>query len=289
MSQPVTTIELALADAAERIAGTSDSARLDVEILLAWVLDVPRARLFTHPESVLTDDSARDFRAAVARRQMGVPVAFITGSKEFWSLDLIVSPDTLVPRPETETLVEQALCQIAPDDRCRVLDLGTGSGAIAIAIASERPCAEIVATDVSPAALDIARRNAELHASGNIRFVEGSWIEPVRDQTFDVVVSNPPYVRDHDAALQALHDEPRVALAAGPRGMNAIRIIADTARAVLVVEGSLLLEHGAEQCDAVAAVLREFGWVDIACFRDLSGQPRVTRARMGQSPAKEHR
>jgi release factor glutamine methyltransferase len=289
MSQPATTTELALAAATARIAGASDSPRLDAEILLAWVLGVPRSRLFTDPESVLTDASAHDFRAAVCRRRQGEPVAYIIGRKEFWSLDLIVSPATLVPRPETETLVEQALRLIAADDPCRVLDLGTGSGAIAIVIASERPRAEIVATDMSPAALDIARRNADLHAVRNIHFVEGNWIEPVRSQRFEVVVSNPPYVCDNDAVLKTLHHEPRAALAAGPQGMDAIRTIAETARAVLVADGWLLLEHGAGQRDAVAAVMRGFGWTDISCFRDLSGQPRVTRARMCRAPTQDHR
>ena len=278
MSLPAITIENSLADAAERLADVSDSPRLDAETLLAWVLDAPRSHLFTHPEAELNDQAARAFSAALARRHQGEPVAYITGSKEFWSLLLKVTRDTLLPRPETETLVEQALLLIPRDRPCRILDLGTGSGAIALALASERPNCEIVATDASRDALEIAKENAKQHELDNIRFVEGTWIEPVADECFDFVVANPPSVRNDDPALDELRYEPRSALAAGPDGLDAIRRIAEDAGRILAANGTLFLEHGADQGNAVADVLRQTGWTGIECINDLAGHPRVTKA-----------
>lgn len=277
-SLPAITIERSLADAAEKLAEVSDSPRLDAETLLARVLDAPRSHLFTHPEAELDDETAREFSDALARRHQGEPVAYITGSKEFWSLLLEVNRDTLVPRPETETLVEQALLLIPLDRPCRILDLGTGSGAIAIAIASERPNCEIVATDASRDALEIAKENAKQHGLDNIRFVGGTWTEPVADKSFDFVVSNPPYVRDDDPALDELRYEPRSALAAGPDGLDAIRRIAEDVGKILTANGTLFLEHGADQQNAVADVLRQNGWTGIESFNDLAGYPRVTKA-----------
>ena len=280
---PLATIETALSDAAHTLSALSESPRLDAEALLAWVLGTPRSYLFTHPEEELRDRPASDFSDAIDRRAEGEPIAYITGSKEFWSLELNVSHETLVPRPETETLVEQALHLIPQDRPCRVLDLGTGSGAIAIAIASERPKSKVDAVDISNAALKIARENAILHKLPNISFLQGNWTKPVVNQTFDFVVSNPPYVCEDDPALDKLQYEPRASLAAGPDGMDAIRQIAEVAGEVLAKNGTLLLEHGADQQDAVAAVLQDNGWTDIDCFKDLAGQPRVSTARMSTS------
>jgi len=275
------TIDSVLTDAADRLVTISDSARLDAETLLACVLDVPRSHLFAHPEEELTELLANDFEAAIIRRNAGEPVAYISGNKEFWSLQLKVTADTLVPRPDTELLVEQALRLIPGDQDCRVLDLGTGSGAIAIAIASERPKIKIDAIDSNAAALIVAKENAALNQLHNINFLQGNWTEPVANQCFDLVVSNPPYVRDDDPVLHDLRFEPESALAAGPDGLDAIKIIANDARTVIVANGILLLEHGADQEDAVADILIQNGWSDIECFKDLAGQPRVTTARMG--------
>jgi release factor glutamine methyltransferase len=275
------TLEHSLADAVKRLAKVSESSRLDAEVLLTWVLDTPRSYLFAHPEVELNDESICEFSNAIARRHKGEPIAFITGTKEFWSLQLKVSRDTLVPRPETETLVEQALLLISRDRPCRILDLGTGSGAIAIIIANERPKCTVVATDLSSAALKIANENAVRNALCNIRFIKGNWIEPVYDQSFDFILSNPPYVRDDDPTLDGLQYEPRFALTSGPDGLNAIRTIAKTAGKIMVTDGILLLEHSADQEDAVAIILQEGGWTDIKCFKDLSGQPRVSTAKMG--------
>ncbi len=284
---PPATIEHTLSDAARALSEVSESPRLDAEALLAWALRIPRAYLFTHPEEEVQDQPATEISAAIERRANGEPIAYITGSKEFWSMELNVNPDTLVPRPETEILVEQALTLIPQDGPCRILDLGTGGGAIAIAIASERAQSLIVAIDSSREALNVAEQNARRHKIKNITFLQGNWAEPVADQTFDLIVSNPPYVRDDDPALEDLKFEPITALAAGPDGLDAIRKIAKDARTVIEPNGCILLEHGAEQQDAVATVLRGNGWTNLACFKDLAGQPRVSTARMRTPPLQD--
>jgi release factor glutamine methyltransferase len=268
-----------LADATRRLEALSDSARLDAELLLARAIDMPRSYLFAHPEEPLDELTVGRFRESLDRRLAGEPMAYITGVREFWSLELMVSPATLVPRPETELLVDLALREIPRRADCDVLDLGTGSGAIAIAIAKERPLATVTATDTSAAALEVARQNARQLDVPNIRFLEGDWTEPVRGQSFDVVVSNPPYVRADDMALDALHCEPRAALAAGKDGLDAIRVLARDCGALLRPGGLLLLEHGAEQCDGVAALLLAHGWSGVECHTDYAGLPRVTIAR----------
>ena len=287
MSQSSTTIESALFQAARAIAEISENPRLDAEALLAWILGVPRSYLFAHPGEELRDQPASDFSDAVSRREKGEPLAYITGSKEFWSLLLKVSNHTLVPRPETETLVELAIQQIPEDRPYRILDLGTGSGAIAIAITSERPKIKIVATDSSRKALRVAKENASLQELQNISFLAGNWTEPVNDRIFDLVVSNPPYVCDGDPALDTLRYEPRAALAAGPDGMDAIRQIVIDCKNLITADGTLMLEHGADQQDVVQVVLQENGWTDIACYKDLAGHPRVTTARMSAPTLKD--
>ena len=219
-------IDAALADATDTLLPASESPRLDAELLLSTALDVPRSYLFAHAEEEMDAAAVDRFHSSVQKRVDGFPLAYITGEKEFWSMTLMVSPATLVPRPETETLVEQALMRIPKDGNFRILDLGTGSGAIALAIARERPLCDVVATDVSDDALAVARVNAREHLAPNIEFLQGSWLEPVADMAFDVVVSNPPYVAAADDALNALRHEPLSALAAGTDGLDAIRIIA---------------------------------------------------------------
>ncbi|MEQ9561280.1 MAG: peptide chain release factor N(5)-glutamine methyltransferase, partial [Woeseiaceae bacterium] len=193
-------IATALRNAVTSLEPLSDSPRLDAELLLARALDVPRSYLIAHPEDALDPAASERFTQLVERRAAGEPMAYISGSKEFWSMELMVSPDTLVPRPETELLVERALMLIGRRASQRILDLGTGSGAIALAIARERPLCEIVATDISEAALAIARQNARHLDLANVEFATGNWIEPVAGQQIDIVVSNPPYVRSSDPA-----------------------------------------------------------------------------------------
>ncbi len=270
-----------LEDARRRLEALSDSARLDAELLLARAIDMPRSYLFAHPEELLDELAVGRFREALDRRLAGEPMAYITGRREFWSLELMVTPATLVPRPETELLVDLALREIPRRAEWDILDLGTGSGAIAIAIARERPLSRVTATDVSTEALDVARQNARQLEIPNIEFLAGDWTEPVCARTFNIIVSNPPYVRADDAALDALHCEPRNALAAGADGLDAIRILARDCAALLERGGMLLVEHGADQRDSVAALLRAQGWTDIACHTDYAGLPRVTIARRG--------
>lgn len=271
-------IDDALALARQRLGEISESPRLDAELLLAQALDVPRSYLFAHPEDTLDVRSAERFFTAIGRREQGEPLAYIHGEKEFWSLALMVSPDTLVPRPETETLVQAALALIPRNQPCAILDLGTGSGAIALALASERPQALLTATDLSEPALAIARENARQLGLSNIAFAAGDWVEPVAGQRFDLIVSNPPYVRAADPALHALRYEPLSALASGDDGLRAIRRLAGECLAITRPGTALLLEHGADQEDAVAAILRAAGWQNIRCMRDLAGWPRVTAA-----------
>jgi release factor glutamine methyltransferase len=271
-------IDEALRSAANRLRAVSDSPRLDAELLLSRAIDVACSYLRSHPEDLLDDAAILRYEFAIGRRTEGVPVAYITGEREFWSLSLVVTSHTLVPRPETELLVELALRYLAPERTARVLDLGTGSGAIAVAVAKERPAAFVTATDRSTAALAVARENARRHDLGNIEFASGDWAAAVAGRQYDLVVSNPPYVRADDAALRTLRHEPVEALAGGPDGLDAIRIIARDCGALLAAGGRLMLEHGADQADDVAQVLASFGWQDIECVRDLAGRPRVTQA-----------
>ena len=272
-------LDAAIADATDRLRPVSESPRLDAEILLCRTINMPRAYLFAHPEDTLDRLTLDRFEDVLGRRAAGVPMAYIMGTKEFWSQEFAVSPATLVPRPETEILVNLAICEIPREAEWQVLDLGTGSGAIAVAIACERPLCEITAVDISEDVLTVARENARLLAPGNVTCVQGNWTEPVRNRVFDLVVSNPPYVRAGDEALAKLRHEPRSALVAGEDGLDAIRIVARDCAGILVEGGALMIEHGADQADDVARLLAGHGWTEVACHNDLAGLPRVTVAR----------
>ena len=274
-------IDAVLDAAAERLAAGSDSAKLDAELLLSRCIDTSRSYLFAHPEDVLDERTYGRFEALLKRRLDGEPMAYIAGCKEFWSHELIVSPATLVPRPETELLVDLALREIPRKAEWHILDLGTGSGAIAIALAGERLMCQITATDISKAALAVAGENARRHSLGNIDFAAGSWSEPVRHRQFDLIVSNPPYVESGDPALTELHYEPVAALSSGEDGLDAIRALAAECGPILKATGVMLIEHGAGQKDSVAAILAAQGWTHIVNHRDYSGHPRVTAAQKG--------
>jgi release factor glutamine methyltransferase len=271
------TIRALLDAATARLGERSETPLLDAELLLAHALPASRARLTSHPEDAATPEAAARFDAFLARRERGEPLAYITGHREFWTLRLQVSPAVLVPRPETELLVERALA-LFPAAPFRVADLGTGSGAIALALASERPAWEITATDVSEAALAVARTNARALALERVKFVAGEWLEPLRSRRFDLLVSNPPYVAAGDPALAqpSLQHEPAMALASGPEGLDAIRVIARDAPAHLERGGWLLLEHGATQADAVARELVVRGFRHVRSRPDLAGPERIT-------------
>lgn len=271
-------IDAALSDAMSRLESVSESPRLDAELLLARALDVTRSYLFAHPEDQLDPAAGDRFWAAIEQRTDGVPLAYITGEKEFWSMTLAVNRDTLVPRPETEILVDEALARIPRRAEYTVLDLGTGSGAIALALAKERPLCSIVASDVSEVALRTAAENARQHNLPNIEFLHGSWFEPVAGRSFDLIVSNPPYVPQDDPDLVKLRHEPVSALASGADGLDAIRHIAGASKIHLKTGGVLLIEHGDTQQELIAALLDDNGWTNIGSANDLSGKPRVTIA-----------
>lgn len=272
-------IDAALEDATRRLGGISDSARLDAEILLARSIDMPRSYLFAHPEDTLDEAACQRLRKVVERRLSDEPMAYITGIREFWSLELIVSPATLVPRPETELLVELALREIPRNADWKILDLGTGSGAVAVALAKERLLCHLTAVDKSVEALAVAQENVRQLNLSNVTCLEGDWTEPVLGQQFNVIVSNPPYVRADDAVLAALHSEPAAALVAGSDGLAAIRILARDCGGILRANGTLLIEHGADQQHEVEAILLKHGWTAVACHRDLADRPRVSVAR----------
>ncbi|MDG2374967.1 MAG: peptide chain release factor N(5)-glutamine methyltransferase [Woeseiaceae bacterium] len=271
-------IDAAIASAVSQLQDSSESPRLDAELLLARTLDVQRSYLFAHPNDEMDSAAAERFDNAVVQRADGMPMAYITGIKEFWSMPLIVSPVTLIPRPDTETLIEQALGRIPRNAEWEIADLGTGSGAIALALAKERPLCQLTATDRSEDALAIAAQNARELGIPNIEFVAGNWTEPLAGRAFDVVVSNPPYIASDDPHLMSLRFEPLDALDAGDDGLDAIRNLASTAATILKPSGSFLLEHGDAQEEPVAAILQDNGWQDIGLIRDIEGRPRVTAA-----------
>jgi len=270
----------AAAALARRFTAVSGSPALDAALLLAHVTGASRAALAAHPERALSTEQAAALEALAGRRLRGEPVAYLTGRREFWSLDLGVTPDVLVPRPETELLVELALAALADVARPAVLDLGTGSGAIALALARERPDAAVTAVDRSAEALAVAAANAARLGIGNVRFLRGSWFEPVAGARFDLVASNPPYLAADDAALAALACEPRSALVAGRSGLEALAQVCAGAPAVLAPGGALVVEHGAAQGAAVRGLMSAAGLVDVATHRDLAGLERATGGRM---------
>jgi release factor glutamine methyltransferase len=255
----------------------SESAWLDAELLLARVLEQPRSYLRTHAHQMLTATSIECYRAFLARRAQGEPVAYLTGEREFWSLSLRVTPAVLVPRPETELAVARCLA-LRSDAACAVADLGTGSGAIALALASERRHWRLVATDRSEEALQVARANAARLHLDNVEFLQGDWLEPLGRRQFDLIVSNPPYVAAGDPVLSALRFEPAIALSPGADALEALRAIVSRASAHLVSGGWLVLEHGATQREDVARALVAAGYARVRCHADLAGHDRVTEA-----------
>lgn len=253
----------------------------EAAILLAHALGRDRAWLIAHGRDPVAAGEADRFLALVEARAAGQPVAYLTGRQGFWTLELAVSPATLVPRPETERLVELALERLPRHAGVRIADLGTGSGAIALALARERPRAQVVATDASASALAVARGNAAAHAIGNVEFREGDWLAPLGNERFDLIASNPPYIADGDPHLAQgdLRFEPAMALACGADGLDAIRRIVAGAPAHLSPGGWLVLEHGWDQGGAVRDLLVDAGFVEVATERDLEGRDRVSIGR----------
>jgi release factor glutamine methyltransferase len=272
----MTTVAETLQSAARALHSHSESPRLDAELLLAKTLGLSRSGLIARGNDAVAGEREEAFCVLIARRLAGAPVAYLTGTREFWSLALNVTPDVLVPRPETELLVELALQVLPREQASSVLDLGTGSGAIALAIASERPLAAVTAVDVSASALDVAIQNSRNLGLSRIDWRLGSWFAPVAGERFDVILANPPYVSAADPALQKLNAEPTLALCPGPTGLEALTAITAAAGAHLHDGGRLMLEHGSDQATAVAQMLERHGFTAIRSHLDFSGRPRVT-------------
>lgn len=256
--------------------------RLDAEALLCHLLQRDRSYLRAWPERELEDDLLEQFSTLIKRRQQGEPLAYLIGWREFWSLKLKVTPATLIPRPETELLVEQALQHIPPDATWRIADLGTGTGAIALAIASERPSCRITATDFSETALAVAKENATQLGITNIEFRHGSWCEALGAERYELIAANPPYIDESDDHLlrDGLPFEPQTALTPGGDGLSALRTIIAAAKQHLATPGWLLLEHGYDQGATVRDLLTAAGYDEVTTLRDLGDQERLSLGRI---------
>ena len=268
-----------LYQATSQLNKTSDTPALDTELLFCAISGIDRSAVTTGRSMTLTNRQREVFSTLIKRRAAGEPIAYLLRRKEFWSQDLLVSPEVLIPRPETELLVEQALEHL-PEQPCNVADLGTGSGAIALAIATERPNVQVTATDISQSALEVAMKNAARLGVRNVTFRQGDWFAPLADQHYRLIVSNPPYVRVGDPRLEAgtLY-EPVDALISGYDGLDALRMICAAARRYLNSQGVLVLEHACDQKNAVHKLLSQGGFETIVSSTDLAGKPRVTWGR----------
>lgn len=278
------TVKSALAQAIERFS-TSDSAALDAQLLLAHVLEKDRGWLIAWPDHELTREQQRSFNALCARRAQGEPVAYLTGRREFWTFELEVCSAVLIPRPETELVVEQAL-KLGEGLTGKVADLGTGSGAIALALARERPDWQVYATELSAEAQSVAATNFRKAGLGNLHLLPGSWCAPLPGHDYVLIASNPPYIDKSDPHLQQgdLCFEPRSALVASDMGMADLRQIAVQARHYLLPGGWLVLEHGWKQGNAVRRLLVGLGYTEVATHRDLANNERVTVGRKAEVP-----
>ncbi|MGR8931401.1 MAG: peptide chain release factor N(5)-glutamine methyltransferase [Gammaproteobacteria bacterium] len=275
---PTDSIQGLLRSAAERLEAKSESAMLDAEVLLCHCLDKNRSFLRAWPERQPNPEQISRFQTLIEKRRQGIPVAYLIGRREFWSRQFIVGPDVLIPRPDTELLVELSLCLLPNYDPCKIIDLGTGSGILAITLAAERPLADVIASDLSPAALDIARQNAEQMEIGNIRFLSSHWFDNVDETDFDLVISNPPYIADDDPHLQQgdVRFEPKTALVSADKGLRDIRLIAEQSREHLKIGGHLLVEHGYNQQAEVQMIFKQLTYRHVVTHNDLGGNPRVT-------------
>lgn len=255
----------------------NDASALDARVLLASALQRTVTYLYTWPDKAIGSTELHRYQRYIAQRGQGTPVAYITGQRDFWSLSLQVSPATLIPRPDTETLVEQALLRL-PTGPATICDLGTGTGAVALAIASERPDCQILAIDVVAEAVELASSNAQANNLTNVTVLQSSWFANIQGQQFDMLVSNPPYVENLSPYLKQgdVRFEPASALTAGSDGLDDIRYIVQHAGNYLTAQGWLLLEHGYTQGPAVRTLLQEAGFIQVTTVSDLSGQPRIS-------------
>lgn len=288
------TVQALLTQATQQLLHTSESAKADAEILLAYCLQKSRTWLFTWPEKAVNQTTTTRFLHLLAERAKGIPIAHLTKQREFWTLNLKVTADTLIPRPETELLVETALSLLPPpvkknstEEKSKkalsILDLGTGTGAIALAIASERPDIAVTACDISPTALAVAQENAQANNISNVQFIQSDWFSNIPSQQFDLIISNPPYIEENDPHLLEgdVRFEPLSALTSGKDGLNDIRRIVQEALQWLKPGGWLLLEHGYNQGMKVNGLLQTIGFQQVRCLPDLAGNDRVS---LGRTP-----
>lgn len=275
----MTTLSQAISHYSALFKTCSDTPHLDAEVLLMHLTGLARSALFSHSEQALTPEQTAQLTRLAQERQQGKPMAYITGHKEFWTLDLTVTPEVLIPRPETECLIEWIVDHYPNQHEKRaVADLGVGSGAIALALAKERPHWMIDATDHSQQALAVAKENGEKYAIANVNFWQGSWCQALPNTAYDIIVSNPPYIADSDKHLAQLQYEPKTALIAGEEGLDAIKIIIREAIHYLKKDGLLGFEHGYDQSEAIFKLLAENGYDDIQDHDDLAGLPRFYTA-----------
>ena len=269
-------IDAAIKNGTEALSESSSSARLDTELLLAYCLGKPRSYLYTWPDQTLNSAQQESFLRLLTQRQSNYPIAYLTGYQEFWSLNLIVTPDVLIPRADTELLVETALEKIAKLEKPKVLELGTGSGAIALALATERPDSDIMATDLSAEALAVAEKNKQNLSISNVSNIQSNWFQSVPSNTFDLIVSNPPYIDPKDEHLMgAIRHEPIQALTSDNNGLSDLEHIASNAQRFLNSGGWLILEHGYDQGKLVSNILAKAAYQQINCLSDLSGNDRI--------------
>lgn len=264
----------------QRLSQTSATPRLDSELIICAVLDISRTYLFAWPDNTVSSEQKESIQKLFERRANHEPIAYLTGSQEFWSRPYIVTPDTLIPRPETELLIEIAL-RIIPEEAFRIADLGTGSGIIAVTLKLERPAATVFACDISPQAIQIAKLNAVSNQAQGVNFWNGCWMDALKSGRLDLIISNPPYISRHETDLCSPETryEPELALFADNDGTSAIRAIAEQAQLQLNPGGWLLLEHGFNQASKVADILLELGYKDITTEKDLTPHSRATYAR----------
>ena len=274
----MTSLSQLIKNSEKQLNPVSDSARLDIELLLCSVLKKDRTFLHAWPDHELTKDQFNSFQQLLEQRLQGKPIAHILGERGFWSLNLKVTTDTLIPRPDTERLVELALECIPEKSEWNILDLGTGTGAIALSFAKERPRCLITATDQSQSALDVAKQNAESNNISNIKFIQSDWFTNLEKQQFDIIVSNPPYIKENDPHLKQgdVRFEPLSALTSGEEGLNDIRTIIKFSQQYLSENGVLLIEHGYDQADLVCDLLKAANFTKVSNFKDYNDNPRVS-------------
>ena len=275
-------IDAAIRRGTDALQTHSESPQLDAELLLANCLQQPRSYLYSWPEQIIDEACWQRYLELLRQRLLPTPIAYLLGSREFYALDFITSPAALVPRQETELLIEQALAQIPVNSARRILDLGTGTGNIAITLKKNRPMARIVATDIDPQCLTLAQENAVRHQV-EINFIQSHWFNQLSGQTFDLIVSNPPYIAANHPLIKRgdLPAEPDLALTPGETGLEALEVIIGDAANHLSPAGHVMVEHGYDQEAPVARLFQVHGFKEITCVLDLNNLPRVTQARLG--------